>query len=138
MTSKVLNNLFMFQLQGSGRILRKVNKMEIKIAAFEPVHASSYIALPGFLNGCWFLPTFLYFATESYLIPIAKAQPSPSTSYTVAIETHETCGYAIADIEHGKATPLYFELNRGGNCLIEFVKSLYVLARDIYNRERAF
>ena len=52
MLSKMLNVLFMFSSQASGWILRKVNRLEIKIAAFAPVHASSYIALPGFLNGC--------------------------------------------------------------------------------------
>ena len=86
----------------------------------------------------WFLPIVLYFDPESYLVPIATAQPSPSTSYTVAIEKHEPCGYAIAAIEHGEATPVYFELKRGDNCMNEFVKSLHVLARDIYNRKRAF
>ena len=196
----------MFSSQGSGWILRKVNRLEIKIAAFAPVHASSYIALPDFLNGCrsllnirnhfdhnCFVYCFVaayhiknrinlltegrwgtektnpdtyknaerqpvadyqmpmpinripYFEdandvrvnvfgyTESYLVPIATAQPSPSTSYTVAIEKREPCGYAIAAIDHGKATPVYFELKRGDNCMNEFVKSLHVLARDIYN-----
>ena len=51
MLSKILNPLFMF-LQGSGWILRKVNRLEIKIAALASVHASSYIALLAFLNGC--------------------------------------------------------------------------------------
>ena len=50
MLSKMLDILFMFSSQGSGWILRKVNRLEIKIAAFPPMHASSYIALPGFLN----------------------------------------------------------------------------------------
>ena len=50
MLIKMLNILFIFSSQGSGWILRKVNRLEIKIAAFAPVHASSYIALPGFLN----------------------------------------------------------------------------------------
>ena len=82
----------------------------------------------------WFLPIVLCFDTESCLVPIATAQPSSSTSYTVANEKHEPCGYAIAAIEHGKATPVYFELKKGDNCLNEFVKSLHLLARDIYNR----
>ena len=81
---------------------------------------------------------FQSFYTESYLVQTATTQPSPSTSYTVATEKHEPCGYAIAAIEHGKATPIYFELKRGDNCLIEFVKSLHLLARDIYNQKRAF
>ena len=42
----------MFSSQGSGWISRKVNRLEIKIAAFATVHGSSYIALPGFLHGC--------------------------------------------------------------------------------------
>ena len=41
MLSKMLNILFMFLSHGSEWILRKVNRMEIKIAAFAPVHASS-------------------------------------------------------------------------------------------------
>ena len=52
MLSKMLNILFMFSSQGSRWILRKVYRLEIKIAAFAPVNTSSYIALPGFLNGC--------------------------------------------------------------------------------------
>ena len=79
----------------------------------------------------WFLPIVLYFDTESYLVPFATAQPAPSTSYTVAMEKHEHWGYAIAAIEHGKATPVYFELKRGDNCLNELVISLHVLVRDI-------
>ena len=39
MLSKMLNILFMFSSQGSGWILRKVKRMEYKIAAFAPVHA---------------------------------------------------------------------------------------------------
>ena len=52
MLKKKLNILFMFSSQGSGWILRKVNRLEIKLATFVPVRASSYIALSGFLNGC--------------------------------------------------------------------------------------
>ena len=109
-------------------------------------HAAAEIVMPKESNTSlqfrnwkarWFLPIVLYFDTESYLVPIATAQPSPSTSYTVAIGKHEPCGYAIAAIEHGKAIPVYFELKRGDNCMNEFVKSLHVLARDIYNRKRA-
>ena len=110
-------------------------------------HAAAEIVMPKESNTSlqfrnwkarWFLPIVLYFDTESYLVPIATAQPSPSTSYTVAIEKHEPCGYAIAAMEHGTATPVYFELKRGDNCMNKFVKSLHVLARDIYNRKRAF
>ena len=78
-----------------------------------------------------FLPFLLCFDRESYLVPTATAQPSTSTSYTVAIEKHELCGNAIAAREHGEATPVYFELKRGGKCLNEFVESSNVLARDI-------
>ena len=81
---------------------------------------------------------FQSFYTESYLVQTDTTQSSPSISYTVAIEKHEPCGYAIAGIEHGKATPVYFELKRGDNCLDEFVKSLNLLASDIYNQKRAF
>ena len=49
MLSNMLNILFMFSSPGSGW---KVNRLEIKIAAFAPVHASSCIALPGVLKGC--------------------------------------------------------------------------------------
>ena len=86
----------------------------------------------------WFLPIVPYFETESYLVATATAQHSPSTSYTVAIEKHEPCDHAIAAREHSKATPVYFKLKRGDNCLNEFVKFLHVLARDIYNQIRAF
>ena len=85
-----------------------------------------------------FLPIVLYFDTKCYFFPIATAQSSPSTSYAVAREKHEPCGYAIAAIEHSKATPVYFELKRDDNCLKELIKSLQVLARDIYNQKRAF
>ena len=95
-------------------------------------HAAAEIVMPKESNTSlqfrnwkarWFLPIVLYFDTESYLVPIATAQPSPSTSYTVAIEKHEPCGYAIAAIEHGKATPVYFELKRGDNCMNEFART---------------
>ena len=51
MLSKMLHILFMCSSQGIGLILCKVNRVQIKIAAFAPVHALFYIALPGFLNG---------------------------------------------------------------------------------------
>ena len=98
-------------------------------------HAAAEIVMPKESNTSlqfqnwkarWFLPIVLYFDTESYLVPIAAAQLSPSTSYTVAIEKHEPCGCAIADIEHGKTTPVYFELKRGDNSI------------NIYQRKRAF
>ena len=50
MLSRMLSR--MFSSQGSGWIQRKVNRLQIKIAAFAPVHALSNIALPGFLNEC--------------------------------------------------------------------------------------
>ena len=86
----------------------------------------------------WFLPIVLYFDTESYLVPTATAQHSPSTSYTVAIEKHKPSGYAKGDRKQGEATPVYFELKRSDNCLNEFVKCLHVQAHDNYNRKRAF
>ena len=85
----------------------------------------------------WLLPIVLCFDTESCLVSISTAQPSTSTSYTVANEKYEPCGYATAAIEHGKATPVYFEFKRGDNSLNEFVKSVHILARDIYNWKRA-
>ena len=115
-------------------------KTMLKHAAAEfvmPKESNTSLQFPNW-KARWFHPIVLYFDTESYRVPIATAQPSPSTSYTVAIEKQEPYGYAIAAIEHGKATPVYFELKRGDNCLIEFVKSLHVLARDIYNRKRSF
>ena len=104
---------------------------------FMPKESNTYLQFRNW-KARWFLPIVQYFDKESYLVPIATAQPSPSTSYTVAIEKHEPCGYAIAAIEHGKATPVYFELKTGDNCMNEFVKSLPVLSQDIYNRKRAF
>ena len=110
-------------------------------------HAAAEIVMPKESNTSlhfrnrkarWFLPIVLYFDTESYLVPIATAQSALSISYTVAFEKHEPCGYDIAAIEHGKATPVYFELKGGDNFMNEFVKYLHVLARDIYNRKRAF
>ena len=50
--NKMLYFLFMFSSKGSECILRKLNRLEVKTATFAPVHASSYIAPPGFLNGC--------------------------------------------------------------------------------------
>ena len=46
---------------------------------------NTYLQFPN-RNARWFPPIVLYFDTQSYLGPIATAQPSPSTSYTVAIE----------------------------------------------------
>ena len=54
MLSKMFSILLKFSSQGSGRILRKINRLEIKIAIFVTVHAWSNISLPGFLND--FLP----------------------------------------------------------------------------------
>ena len=110
-------------------------------------HAASEIVIPKQTNTSlqfrnwkarWFLLFVLCFYTESYLVPIAKAEPSSSFSYTVAIEKHETCGYSIAGIKHGRATPVYFEHKRGDKRLNEYVKSLHILARDIYNRKWSF
>ena len=103
-------------------------------------HAAAEIVMPKESNislqfrnwkARWFLPIVLYFDKQCYVVQIATAQPLPSTSYTVAIEKHEPCGYANAAIEHGKSAPVFFELKRGDNFLNESVKAMHVLSRDI-------
>ena len=77
----------------------------------------------------------LYFDSETCFVPIAETRPPTGISYTVAIENQEHRGYIIAVLEHGKTTHMYFKLKRVDNCLAEAVKSLNVLARDIYNQK---
>ena len=51
MIDKMLAVLFSFTSHGSGWALQKINHLEVKMALFMPVRGSSYIALPGELQG---------------------------------------------------------------------------------------
>ena len=70
----------------------------------------------------WFLPLVPYFDTESCIVLIATAQPSTFISQTVATEKHESCGFAIAAIEHNEAFPAHFEHIRSN-----FLKKYFVV-----------
>ena len=85
-----------------------------------------------------FFLSFYTLTQNLILFQSLQHNPHPLLPTQLQLKKHEPCGYAIAAIEHGKASPVYFELKRGDNCVNEFVKSLHVLARDIYNRKRAF
>ena len=51
MVDNMLAILFSFTAHGSGWALEKINHLEVKMAKFHPVRGSSYIALPGELQG---------------------------------------------------------------------------------------
>ena len=51
MIDKMLASLFSFTAHGSGWALEKINHLDVKMAKFRPVRGSSYIALPGELQG---------------------------------------------------------------------------------------
>ena len=55
-----------------------------------PKESNTSLEFRGMHTG--FFPILLCFDTEPYLVPIATAQPSTSTSYKIAIEKHESCG----------------------------------------------
>ena len=51
MIHKMMSFLFSFTAHGNGWALDKINNLEVKTANFRPVRSTSYIALPGELQG---------------------------------------------------------------------------------------
>ena len=147
MLIKMLNILFMFSSQGSGWILRKVNRLEIKIA-FAPVHASSYIALPGFLNGCRSLLNirnhfdhncFVYCFVAAYHIEnrinlLTEGRSGTKDESRYVQECGTTAGWRLSDAHAHKQDPILCGRQRRSRQCFRVSVSLIISIKTKYSR----
>ena len=63
---------------------------------------------------------------------------SPDKSSSESVQKHVPSGYCLVAIEQETGTQLMFKLNPSEDCMIEFVRTIEVLAYDIYNKKQQF
>ena len=81
----------------------------------------------------WFAPIVGFFDLESIIEPVANTINTQQNSVTRALEEHKPCSYALLFVALNETKPFYFDLKCGPNVMVEFVKSLEQIARDIYD-----
>ena len=81
----------------------------------------------------WFAPIVGFFDLESIFEPVANNYNTHQNSFTKAAEEHKPCSYALLFVALNETKPFYFDLKGGRNVMVEFVKSLELIARDIYD-----
>ena len=81
----------------------------------------------------WFAPIVGFFHLESIIEPVANNYHTQQNSVTRALEEHKPCSYALLFVALNETKPFYFDLKCGPNVMVEFVKSLEQIARDIYD-----
>ena len=81
----------------------------------------------------WFAPIVGFFDLESIIEPVASTINTQQNSVTRALEEHTPCSYALLSVALNETKPFYFNLKCGPNVMVEFVKSLEQIARDIYD-----
>ena len=81
----------------------------------------------------WFAPIVEFFDLESIIEPVAHNYNTQQNSVTRALEEHKSCSYALLFVALNETKPFYFDLKCGPNVMVEFVKSLEQIARDIYD-----
>ena len=90
------------------------------------------------LQAHYIAPIVLYFDIESLLLPIETVTNSPDKSSSENVRKHVPSGYCLVAIEQEIGKQLMFKLNRSEDCMIEFVRTIEVLAYDIYNKNNSF
>ncbi len=81
----------------------------------------------------WFAPLVVYFDLESFLAPMTN-----SRGQSTIFECHKPSGYALAIVDHFKASPVHFELEANVNCMQTFIERLHKIARELYYKKRRF
>ena len=81
----------------------------------------------------WFAPIVGFFDLESIIEPVVHNYKTQQNSVIRALEEHKPCSYALLFVALNETKPFYFDLKCGPNVMVEFVKSLEQIARDIYD-----
>ena len=81
----------------------------------------------------WFASIVGFFDLESIIEPVANTINTQQNSVTRALEEHKPCSYALLFVALNETKPFYFDLKCDPNVMVEFVKSLEQIARDIYD-----
>ena len=81
----------------------------------------------------WSAPIVGFFDLESIIEPVANTINTKQNSVTRVLEEHKPCSYALLFVALNETKPFYFDLKCGPNVMVEFVKSLEQIARDIYD-----
>ena len=81
----------------------------------------------------WFAPIVGFFDFESIIEPMVENENTQHNSVTRAVEEHKPCSYALLFVALNETKPFFFDLKCGPNVMMEFVKSLEQIARDIYD-----
>ena len=90
------------------------------------------------LQARYFAPIVLYFDIESLLLPIETVTNSPDKSSSENVQKHVPSGYCLVAIEQETGKQLMLKLNWSEDCMIVFVRTIEVLAYDIYNKNNSF
>ena len=79
----------------------------------------------------WFAPIVGFFDLESIIEPVNSNIPQKSV--TKPLEAHKPCSYALLFVALQETKPFFFELKSGPNVMVDFVKSIEAIAKDIYD-----
>ena len=83
-----------------------------------------------------FSPIVLYYDLESILEKFYSVSNDPEKSHSRLIEKHTPSGYCFAAVEHNKPVLYRYKLQRGPDCMVDFVDQMEKFARDIYYRKQ--
>ena len=76
-------------------------------------------------------PIVGFFDLESIIEPVNSNIPQKSV--TKPLEAHKPCSYALLFVALQETKPFFFELKSGPNVMVDFVKSIEAIAKDIYD-----
>ena len=83
-----------------------------------------------------FSPIVVYYDLESILEKVHSVSNDPEKSHSRLIEKHTPSGYCFAAVELNKPGLYRYRLQRGLDCMVDFVDQMEKLARDIYYRKQ--
>ena len=79
----------------------------------------------------WFAPIVGFFDLESIIEPVNSNIPQKSV--TKPLEAHKPCSYALLFVALQETKPFFFKLKSGPDVMVDFVKSIEAIAKDIYD-----
>ena len=83
----------------------------------------------------WFVPIVIYYDLESIIKPVDGCQNEKQT--TSVTEIHQSSGFCLVGIEHGKPGPIFMQLERSENCIEKFVDALDKIANEIHQKKQS-
>ena len=83
-----------------------------------------------------FSPIVVYYDLECILEKVHSVSNDPEKCHSRIIEKHTPSGYCFASVEHNKPGLYRYRLQRGPDCMVDFVDQMEKLARDFYYRKQ--